>query len=81
MLKPKSDQAKKAAKHFRFHTDTGVSGIVEANSFEEAQGLMSRISLDPIHEKKGFSFDDVDVKYPQITVVKLCAQKNILTNK
>ena len=76
MLKPKSKENKTATttlatKYFRFHSDTGVSGVVKADSFEEAEALMKRISLDPIHERKGFSFDDADVIYPQITVVNI----------
>lgn len=53
---------------FRFHTDTGISGMVKAGSFEEAKKLMESISLDPIIEKKGFSFDDANVIYPMIIV-------------
>ena len=90
MLKPKSKENKTTttkdkdntvntvnttAKYFRFHSDTGVSGVVKADSFEEAEALMKRISLDPIHERKGFSFDDADVKYPQITVVRIAQPK------
>jgi hypothetical protein len=63
MLPPKSKGSR-----FRFHAENGFSGIVKADSFEEAKAIMDRISLDPTLEKRGLSFNDAEVSYPLIIV-------------
>ena len=55
---------------FRFHTDTGISGIVKADSHDKAVIAMGCISFDPVIKKKAFAWDEADVKYPQITVAQ-----------